>query len=68
MSHRLHTLSHFKHQLLQTPGAGSPQGEVEMTYILFLAKAAFSTGAQAIINLIFRSTISLSSSWMMSDV
>lgn len=56
MSHRPHTLGHFKYQLLQAPEADSPQGEAEMTYILFLAKAAFSTGAQAIINLIFQST------------
>lgn len=56
MSHRRHTLGHFKYQLLQVPGADSPQGEAEMTYILILAKAAFSTGAQAIINLIFQST------------
>lgn len=56
MSHRPHILSHFKYQLLQAPGADSPQGEAEMTYILILAKADFSTGAQAIINLIFQST------------
>lgn len=56
MSHRPHTLGHFKYQLPQASGAGSPQGEAEMTYILVLAKAALSTGAQAIINLILQST------------
>lgn len=53
MSHRRHTLSHFKYQLLQVPGADSLHREAELTYILILAKATFSTGAQAIINLIF---------------
>lgn len=56
MSHRPHTLSHFKYKLPQASEAGSLQGEAEMTYILVLAKAAFSTGAQAIINLILQST------------
>ena len=56
MSHRQHTLGHFKYQLPQASVADSPQGEAEMTYILFLAKAAFSTGAEAIINLILQST------------
>ena len=56
MSHRPHTLGHFKYQLPQASGAGSPQGEAEMTYILFLAKLGSSTGAQAIITLIFQST------------
>lgn len=56
MSHRPHTLSHFKKQLPRASGADSPRREVEMTYILVLAKAAFSTGAQAIINFILQST------------
>lgn len=52
MSHRLHTLGHFKHQ---RPRASGGPGEAEMTYILPSAKAASSTGARAVIKRLLQS-------------